>query len=84
MEAETRDETQTDVIVDYLGKQYVIELKLWRGKKYNEAGEKQLIDYLNLYHLDKGYMLTFSFNKKKQAGVKEIRIGNKVLIEAVV
>ena len=25
-----------------------------------------------------------SFNKKKQAGVKEIRIGNKVLIEAVV
>ena len=84
VEAETRDETQTDVIVDYLGKQYVIELKLWRGKKYNEAGEKQLIDYLNLYHLDKGYMLTFSFNKKKQTGIKEITIQGKRILEAFV
>lgn len=27
IEAQTRDQTQTDIIVDYLGKQYVIELK---------------------------------------------------------
>ena len=43
-----------------------------------------MAEYLEYYHLNKGYMLSFNFNKKKQAGVKEIRIGNKVLIEAVV
>ena len=42
IEAQTRDQSRTDVIVDYLGKQYVIELKIWRGNEYNKRGEKQL------------------------------------------
>lgn len=29
-------------------------------------------------------MLSFNFNKKKEIGVKEIVLGDKVLIEAVV
>lgn len=29
-------------------------------------------------------MLSFNFNKKKEIGVKEIRVGDKLLIEAVV
>ena len=29
-------------------------------------------------------MLSFNFNKKKEIGVKEIALGDKVLIEAVV
>ena len=34
---------------------------------------------------NKGYMLSFNFNKKKEIGVKEIVLkDNKVLIEAVV
>ena len=41
IEAQTRDQSRTDVIVDYLGKQYVIELKIWRGNEYNKRGEKQ-------------------------------------------
>ena len=72
------------MIIDYCKEQFVIEMKIWRGNAYHERGEKQLAEYLEYYHLNKGYMLSFSFNKKKQAGVKEIRIGNKVLIEAVV
>ena len=51
IEAQTRDQTQTDIIVDYLGKQYVIELKIWRGDEYNKRGEKQLAEYLDYYHL---------------------------------
>nr|WP_302140727.1 hypothetical protein [uncultured Schaedlerella sp.] len=47
-------------------------------------GEQQLLDYLSYYHLDKGYMLSYNFNKNKQIGVKEIELGNKVLVEAVV
>jgi len=44
----------------------------------------QLMDYLDYYHLEKGYMLSFNFNKKKEIGVKKIVLGNKVLVEAVV
>lgn len=84
VEAQTRDETRTDIVVDYLGRQSVIEIKIWHGPKYNEEGEQQLIDYLDLYHLDKGYLLTFSFNKKKQPGKKEVHIQGKRLFEITV
>ena len=57
IEAQTRDQTRTDVIIDYLGQQYIIELKIWRGERYNAEGEKQIIDYLNHWHLDTGYDL---------------------------
>ena len=62
----------------------MIELKIWRGNAYNERGEEQLSNYLEYFHLTKGYMLSFNFNKKKEIGVKELEIGEKVLIEAVV
>ena len=75
---------RTDVIVDYHGEQFIIELKLWRGNAYHESGERQLSDYLDHYHLDKGYMLSFDFNLNKQIGVRELKIGDKILIEAVV
>jgi len=84
IESRTRNQERTDVIIDYLGRQYVCELKIWRGNAYHERGEKQLTDYLDYYHLDKGYMLSFSFNKNKKIGVREIRLGEKVLVEAVV
>ena len=72
------------MIVDYQGEQFVIELKIWRGSAYHERGEEQLLEYLDYYHLDRGYMLSFNFNKKKEIGVKELKIREKVLIEAVV
>ena len=84
IEAQTRDARRTDVIVDYLGEQFIIELKIWHGNEYNERGEKQLAEYLDYYQKDKGYLLSFNFNKKKETGVKEITIGNKTIVEAVV
>lgn len=84
VEAQTRDARRTDVIVDYLGEQFVVELKIWHGNEYNERGEKQLAAYLDYYHLDKGYLLSFNFNKKKEVGVKELQVGDKVIVEAVV
>ena len=59
-------------------------MKIWRGKEYNERGEKQLTEYLDYYHLKKGYMLSFNFNKKKEIGIKEINLGDKRIVEAVV
>ncbi|MCC8127907.1 MAG: ATP-binding protein [Clostridiales bacterium] len=84
VEAETRNHERMDLVIDYCGEQFVIELKIWRGNAYLERGEQQLFDYLNYFHLEKGYMLSFNFNKKKEIGVKEIRFKNKVLVEAVV
>ena len=84
IEAQTRDQKRTDVIVDYLGKQYIVELKIWRGEEYNMEGEKQIAEYLNYYHLEKGYLLSFNFNKNKKSGMKTIQVNGKTVIEAVV
>ncbi|MCD8019706.1 MAG: AAA-like domain-containing protein [Clostridiales bacterium] len=84
IESQTRNQERTDVIVDYCGHQYIIELKIWHGNTYHTRGEQQLTDYLNHYHTKKGYMLSFNFNKKKEIGVKHIILGDKILIEAVV
>ncbi len=84
VEAETFDEGRMDVVVDYLGRQYVIELKIWRGMAYHEEGEQQLAAYLESMHLEQGYMLTFNFNQKKYTGVKEVKVEGKTLWEAVV
>lgn len=78
IEAQTRDQSRTDVIVDYLGKQYVIELKIWRGNEYNKRGEKQLAEYLEYYHLEKGYLLSFNFNKNKKTGLKEVETDKQI------
>ncbi|MFI3212323.1 MAG: GxxExxY protein [Eubacteriales bacterium] len=84
IEAQTRDMRRTDIIIDYLGKQYIIEMKIWHGEEYNTRGEQQLTEYLDYYHLEKGYMLSFNFNENKEVGVKSIEIAGKILIEAVV
>ena len=84
IEAQTRDQKRTDVIIDYLGQRYIVELKIWHGERYNKDGEKQICEYLDYWNLDTGYMLSFNFNKSKQTGVNEVRIGKKVLYEAVV
>ena len=84
IEAQTRDAGRTDVIVDYLGKQYIIELRIWHGEEYNRRGVEQLGDYLDSYHQKTGYMLSFNFNKNKEVGIKEVIAGDKVIVEAVV
>ena len=84
IEARTRSLGRTDVIIDYNGRQYIVEMKIWHGKEYNNSGEKQLAAYLDDYHQDTGYMISFSFNKKKQSGVYEINIGDKTIIEAII
>lgn len=84
-EAQTRDLTRTDIIIDYLGQQYIIELKIWRGKSYNERGEKQLSEYLEHYDLKTGYMVSFCFNKNKQSGLlPPVELNGRTLIEAIV
>lgn len=85
VEPETRNRERMDLVVDYRGEQFVVELKIWHGDAYNSRGEDQIAGYLEYYGLKKGYMISFNFNKKKkEIGVKEIAVGDKVLVEAVV
>lgn len=84
IESRTRDNKSTDIIVDYRGQQYIIEVKIWRGDEYNKRGESQLADYQETYHEKKGYLLSFNFNKNKNVGMKEFVCGNKVILEVVV
>ena len=84
IEARTRNMRRTDIIVDYRGEQFVVELKIWRGQKYHAEGEQQIAEYLDYYELKKGYMLIFNFNQKKEIGVVEKQYGNRILIEATV
>ena len=84
IEAQTRDAKRTDVVVDYLGEQFVIELKIWHGNEYNERGEQQLAAYLDYFHQEKGYLISFNFNKKKEIGIKSLQIHGKTIVEAVV
>lgn len=66
-----------DVVIDYLCEQFIIELKVWRGNAYNERGEKQLSDYLDYFHMKKGYMLSYNFNKNKEVGIKKNKSGRQ-------
>lgn len=84
IETHTRDHRRMDIVIDYLGKRYIIELKIWHGKKYNEDGEQQLSDYLDFYGLKTGYLLTFNFNESKEIGIKTVKFDDKTLIEAIV
>jgi hypothetical protein len=84
VESRTRNMKRTDIIVDYKSEQFIIELKIWKGDKYNSDGEKQIAEYIEFYHLKKGYMLTFNFNQNKKIGVNEVMYGDIVIVEAVV
>ena len=70
-----------DIVIHYLGKRYIIEVKIWCGERYNADGEQQLIGYLDHFGLDVGYMLSFNFNKGKKIGVERISVGGKTLFE---
>jgi hypothetical protein len=84
IEDQSRTKYRTDVIVDYKGKQYIIELKIWRGNEYEQRGHMQLLDYLEAYKLNKGYLVSFDFSKSKHTGIKEMQFKDKTILEVIV
>lgn len=84
IESRTRDMRRTDVIIDYNGQQFIIEMKIWHGEEYNRKGEEQLLGYMRDYHLQKGYLLSFNFNKNKNIGITEHHFDEMCILEAVV
>ena len=79
IEPQTRSRRRMDLVIHYAGKRYIVELKICRGASYHTKGEQQLLDYLDAWDLDTGYMLTFNFNKKKKPGVEVRNMAGKTI-----
>jgi len=62
VEARTRGNARMDIVAVYNNETFVIELKVWRGEKYEDEGIQQLVKYVKSQHLRKGYLLCFSDN----------------------
>jgi hypothetical protein len=66
VEPQSRNNTRMDIVITYNLKQYIIELKIWRGKKLESSALKQLSGYLKSRNENEGYLLIFNFNKDKE------------------
>ncbi len=65
VEPQTRENARMDLVVTYNHKEYIIELKIWHGTKYETDGKIQLAEYLETRGAEEGYLVTFSFLKNK-------------------
>ena len=85
VEPQTRDNRRMDLIVTYGKDEFVVELKIWRGDKYERHGRDQLSEYLAIRGLDEGYLVTFDFSKDKVDKEPEwIEWNGKRIFEVVV
>ncbi len=66
VEPQTRDNRRMDLVVTYDKQEYIVELKIWHGDKYEELGRDQLSAYLATRGMEEGYLVTFDFSKNKQ------------------
>ena len=66
VEPQTRDNRRMDLVVTYDKQEFIVELKIWRGEKYEQTGREQLSEYLATRKMNEGYLVTFDFSKNKQ------------------
>ena len=85
VEPQTRDNRRMDLVVTYDKQEFIVELKIWRGDKYEEKGRDQLSGYLATRGMDEGYLVTFDFsNNKQDAEPQWIEWNGKRIFEVVV
>ena len=73
-----------DVIIIFGGEEFVVELKIWKGPKLHKDGQKQLLGYMEKRGVDKGYLLTFDFRKKREQKHEWIEVDGKCLLKVQV
>jgi len=85
VEPQTRENSRMDLVVTYNHKEYIIELKIWHGDKYETDGKTQLAEYLTTRNIPEGYLVTFSFAKNKQECEPDwVEHNGKRIFEAVI
>ncbi|MBQ4294377.1 MAG: hypothetical protein II755_02210, partial [Prevotella sp.] len=85
VEPQTRDNRRMDLVVTYERQEFIVELKIWRGEKYEESGRDQLACYLATRGMEEGYLVTFDFSKdKKSAEPQWMEWNGKRIFEVIV
>jgi hypothetical protein len=77
VEPETRGGRRMDVVVFFERREYIIELKIWRGEAYEAKGMEQLAGYVNSRGQKSGYLLSYCNLKKSP------REGGRVVVDGV-
>jgi len=73
-----------DIIILLKQRRYIIETKLWEGKRSYARGKKQLATYLALEGEAEGYYVVFDHRKKPEANQEEELIQNKTVVSFVI
>ena len=84
VEAQTRTNRRMDVVITFGNEKFIVELKIWNGKQYEDKGLNQLADYLDIQGLDTGYMIVFNFNKDKAYKSEWLEVKDKRILEVIV
>ena len=85
VETQTRDNQRLDLVITFNKKQYIIELKKWYGRAYEEKGYEQLAEYLAVKREEVGYLVMFDFRKVTKEYTKEwIEVKGKRIYEVIV
>ena len=86
IESQFTNMRRMDVVVDFEGQQFIVEMKMWRGDVAKEQAYEHLLGYLESKNAAEGYLLTFDFRKKKTGKHKAgwVEIGGKRIFDVVV
>lgn len=67
-EVEISEEKRLDIAITFGNRKYIVELKVWKGEAYHQAGIEQLCDYLERQNQQAGYLVIYDFRKSGQTG----------------
>lgn len=84
VEPQTRRNNRMDVQVFYGDQEIIVELKVWRGEKYEREGYDQLVRYLEARGVEKGYMLSFCDNRKSPRKDRVFQYDGHEICEVIV
>ncbi|MBF0224812.1 MAG: AAA family ATPase [Desulfobacterales bacterium] len=76
-EVQISEEKRLDVVVTYLERSYVVELKVWHGSEAHAKGILQLKDYIDRVDVNEGYLIIYDFRGKKEWKQERIIVENK-------
>jgi hypothetical protein len=65
VEVQTRNNTRMDVVVTFGNQVFIVELKVWLGKEYENNAYDQLAGYIKSQGEKKGYLVSFCDLQKK-------------------
>ncbi|GHU41588.1 hypothetical protein FACS1894190_09880 [Spirochaetia bacterium] len=86
IESQFTDLRRMDIVVDYESRQFILELKIWRGETAHEKAYEQLAGYLKSKHVNEGYLVTFDLRKGKNHKQKSewVEFAGKKIFDVVV